>query len=55
MNPIYIIPAVGVVCFVGGVVFAKALLSEASSIKAHVTDEITKLRNDISAAIKAKL
>jgi len=55
MNLAIVIPSVGVVCFVGGVVFTKAVLTEASSIKQHVTDEITKLRGDISAAVRAKL
>ena len=56
MNPlIYLIPAVGTFSFVAGIVFSKAVLTEADSIKAHVSDEIKKLRGDISAAIKAKL
>jgi hypothetical protein len=55
MNLAIVIPSVGVICFVGGVVFSKALLHEASDIKAHVTAEIAKLRGDISAAVKAKL
>jgi hypothetical protein len=51
MNPSYLVPAVGVVCFVGGVVFSKALLSDAAAIKAHVTAEVDKIRSDFSTAL----
>jgi len=50
MNP-QIIAAIGVGCFVAGVVFSKAVLSDAAAIKAHVTAEVEKVRSDFSTAL----
>lgn len=53
MNPtlfaIYGLPA----AFVAGVIFHKYVLSEAASIKAHVTSEVTALRADVGNALSA--
>lgn len=37
--------------FVAGVVFSKYVLSEAASIKAHVTEEVSALRAEVAAAL----
>ncbi len=55
MHSTLIVPTVGVVCFVAGIVFSKAMLSEATAIKQHITAEIEKLRSDVSAAVKKAL
>jgi hypothetical protein len=52
MDPLFIvIPAVGVVCFASGILFSKVVLAEAVSIKQHVTDEVAKVRSDISSLL----
>lgn len=51
MNPSFIIPGVGVVCFVCGVVFSKAILSETGTIKQHVTESETRIRADIASLL----
>jgi hypothetical protein len=51
MNPSFIIPGVGVVCFVCGVVFSKAILSETATIKQHVTESETRIRADIASLL----
>jgi hypothetical protein len=53
MNPAYLVPAVGVVCFVGGVVFSKAVLGDAAAIKAHVTAEVGKISTAIAELKKS--
>jgi len=62
MNYTLLIPGVGVVCFVAGIVFSKAMLSEAETIKQHVTTEVAateaRLRADFNALlekVKARL
>jgi hypothetical protein len=41
--------------FVVGVIFAKSVLSEAASIKQHVSDEVAELRADVASLLgKAK-
>jgi hypothetical protein len=51
MNPALIVSAVGVGCFVAGVVFSKAVLTETASIKEHVTAAETRIRGDISSLL----
>lgn len=44
--------------FAAGVVFQKYVISEAASIKAHVTDEVAEVRGDVASLldkVKAKI
>jgi hypothetical protein len=41
----------GVVCFALGLVFHRYVISEAQSVKAHITNEIELLRRDLGLAI----
>lgn len=44
--------------FVAGVAFHKYVLSEAASIKQHVTDEVAEVRGDVASLldkVKAKI
>ena len=50
MNPA-VVAALCTGSFVAGVVFGKAVLSEASSIKAHITAEIQKLKGELGAEL----
>lgn len=59
MDPLVIvIPAIAVFAFGAGILFSKVVLAEALTIKQHVTDEVGKVRNDVSSLlekVKAKL
>lgn len=37
--------------FAAGVVFAKYVISEATAIKQHVTDEVAEIRADVSSLL----
>jgi hypothetical protein len=39
--------------FAAGVVFHKYVISEAEAVKKHVTDEIAKVRDELSNALKS--
>ena len=56
MDPEILIFALGfLAAFVGGVVFHKYVVSEATAIKEHVTDEVAEVRADIASLLdKAK-
>lgn len=52
MNAVLLASLVGVVCFAAGVVFGKSVVSEAESIKTHVSAEVAKLRGELAAKIR---
>lgn len=41
-----------VVAFVAGIVFHKVVVSEAESVKVHITKEVTLLHNELKAVIE---
>jgi hypothetical protein len=41
----------GATCFAAGVVFGKVVLSDLAAIKTHVTNEVAKLRGDLSSTL----
>jgi hypothetical protein len=47
------LPALCIGCFVAGVIFAKTVISEAASIKNHVTEEVGQLRLDVQEKLAA--
>ena len=52
MSPVAIAFSIAVpAAFVAGVVFHKYVISEAQSIKAHVTAEVEKVRQDFSSLL----
>jgi len=48
---VVVLALVGVAFFVAGVVFHKYVVSEATAIKDHVSDEIAEVRLDVSGEI----
>lgn len=51
MHTALVIPGIAVVSFVAGVVFSKAVLSDAAAIKEHVTAAEGRIRNDIASLL----
>lgn len=53
MDPVVIAAAVAVpIAFAAGVIFGKYVTNEAEAIKQHVTEAETRIRADVTAAVK---
>ncbi len=46
-----IIAGIGIACFVAGSIYGKAVVSEAATIKQHISTEIATLRKEIAGKI----
>jgi hypothetical protein len=51
MDPL-VIAGVALGAFVAGVIFNKYVISEAAAVKAHVTAEVTKVREDVASLLE---